>query len=278
MKKIILAYVPVLHRGYLDLFRKYGGPENGLCVFGKELIGEFDSLRKDIRAIDPNEAVIAIRALDILGSVKTADAASLNVFSQTRQELIMPEEDICHELAERYLGNCPISFESVFLRWDSKKPLEQKGVVPDEVIPLNDLNRIFFSVASSEAEKSSDWWRQVGAVLAREGEMLLSAFNHHVPSHRMPYFLGDPRATSHKGLDIEISTAFHAEASLIATAAKNGIVLEGASLYTTTFPCPPCAKLIAYSGIKELFFREGYAMVDGQEILRSQGVKVVLVE
>ena len=37
----------------------------------------------------------------------------------------------------------------------------------------------------------------------------------------------------------------HAEARLIAAAAREGRATAGAVLYVTDFPCPPCAKLIA---------------------------------
>ena len=52
MKNVILAYIPVLHSGYVKFLKKYGGSESQLYVFGSELIGLFDPLRKDIRALD----------------------------------------------------------------------------------------------------------------------------------------------------------------------------------------------------------------------------------
>ncbi|NCS97095.1 MAG: deoxycytidylate deaminase, partial [Candidatus Pacebacteria bacterium] len=82
----------------------------------------------------------------------------------------------------------------------------------------------------------------------------------------------DPRNSFHKGEHIELSTAIHAEAALIADAAKKGISLEGTQLYVTTFPCPACAKLIACSGITKLYFSEGYSMLDGEKILNDAGV------
>jgi dCMP deaminase len=46
-------------------------------------------------------------------------------------------------------------------------------------------------------------------------------------------------------------------------------------MYVTDFPCPPCAKLIAAAGISRLYFREGYAVLDGQDVLDAAGVEVV---
>ena len=41
--------------------------------------------------------------------------------------------------------------------------------------------------------------------------------------------------------------------------------------------CPPCAKLIAGAGVAKLYFREGYAVLDGEDVLEAAGVEVVRV-
>jgi dCMP deaminase len=65
---------------------------------------------------------------------------------------------------------------------------------------------------------------------------------------------------------------------LIAEAAREGISTKGAVVYVTDFPCPPCAKLIAGAGISRLYFRTGYAVLDGEDVLAEAGVEVVRVE
>lgn len=45
----------------------------------------------------------------------------------------------------------------------------------------------------------------------------------------------------------------HAEANAIATAARNGVKLDGTSMVTTLFPCNECAKLIVQAGITKIF-------------------------
>jgi dCMP deaminase len=49
-------------------------------------------------------------------------------------------------------------------------------------------------------------------------------------------------------------------------------------MYVTDFPCPPCAKLIAVAGVERLYFREGYAVLDGQDVLAAAGVDLVRVD
>ena len=103
----------------------------------------------------------------------------------------------------------------------------------------------------------------------------LSATNVHHPHPLSPYLVGDPRANLHKGVGLELSTATHAEARLIGEAARAGKATEGATMFVTDFPCPPCAKLIAAAGIAKLYFIEGYAVLDGQDVLDAAGVEIV---
>ena len=106
----------------------------------------------------------------------------------------------------------------------------------------------------------------------------MKVHNHAVPSEMMPYVEGDPRSDFSKGVNIELSTSFHCEAQLIAEAARKGVSLEDAELYVTTFPCPVCARLVAYSGIKKLYYADGYGVLDGERVLKSQGVEIIFVD
>jgi dCMP deaminase len=100
----------------------------------------------------------------------------------------------------------------------------------------------------------------------------------HEPHRLSAYAAGDPRSNFFKGVGLELSTATHAEARLIAQAARDGVASNGAVMYVTDFPCPPCAKLIAVAGIKRLYFRTGYAVLDGQDVLEAAGVELVRVD
>jgi len=55
-------------------------------------------------------------------------------------------------------------------------------------------------------------------------------------------------------------------------------ILSGADFYVTVFPCPDCTKLIAFSGVKRLFFKGGHASLDGVDILKAKGVEIIKVE
>ncbi len=129
------------------------------------------------------------------------------------------------------------------------------------------------------SEKSEDFWRQVGAiVLPSDSDKQIEGFNHHLPYWQNLYIFGDPRSNFNPGENPEVYTSIHAEASIIARAAKNGISLDGASLYVTTFPCPNCARLILEAGIKKVYYKEGYSVIDARNLFKTAGIDIVLVK
>ncbi len=277
-KKVIIAYVPVVHQGYIDFLRRLEGRVEAILLFGPEIIKKFDHLsRKDLRAVDPSLVALSLREVGFSVPISLCtESVLVSIAVNEAVKVIMPDEYECYMLAEMF-ALVAVEYEKVFLRWHQGNILAQNEVAPDSVTTMEEFDRLMMAKASIQAERSLDWWRQVGAVLVRDEEIILSAYNQHVPDERIPYVIGDPRACFKKGLSIELSTAVHAEAGLIAEAARRGICTEGCSLYVTTFPCPPCAKLVAYSGIKKLYFQEGYSMLDGEDILRHQDVEIVQV-
>lgn len=66
----------------------------------------------------------------------------------------------------------------------------------------------------------------------------------------------------------------HAEQNIISFCARNGISTNGTILFVTLSPCTTCAKLIAQSGIKEVYFTELYRDSSGVEFLESLDVKI----
>jgi dCMP deaminase len=55
------------------------------------------------------------------------------------------------------------------------------------------------------------------------------------------------------------------------------VPVAGADLYTTTFPCPACARLIAEAGFRRCYFAGQYSVLDGEQVLRSAGVRLIWV-
>lgn len=271
---ILITYVASPHGGYLKFFRKYAGSE--LCIMGETLIAEFSQLTRHLPGNKPADAVRMIKALRIFKRVSIIERDDLVHFVGMR--IVMPDEDVAHALYERYLVGNEVTFDGTWkLRWDWKNSTFHK--VPEGEIRVSDseLDQAFMNKAFEASVQSPDWWRQVGAVLARDGETLLVAYNMHLPSDQMAYVCGDPRSNFSAGEHIDATLSLHAEAGLIAEAARRGMSTAGCDMYVTTFPCVPCAGSISAAGIKRLFYRNGYSLIAGADSLRAKGVALYRV-
>jgi deoxycytidylate deaminase len=68
---------------------------------------------------------------------------------------------------------------------------------------------------------------------------------------------------------IEFTRCLHAEQAAIVSAARTGVALAGATLYTTTFPCHECTKFIVGAGIVEVQYIEPYPKSMAGELYRD---------
>lgn len=121
----------------------------------------------------------------------------------------------------------------------------------------------FMLLAKLAATRSTCYSRPVGAVIARDKRVLATGYNgappgtwHCIdkaecywrqPEHHVPGV--DPR---------ELSRAIHAEMNAIAHAARNGISIAGATLYTTLSPCTNCFKALISAGIVKVNYEYIY--------------------
>lgn len=271
---MLIAFVPVLHRGYIDFFQKYPGATLG--ILGLDVIEQFTSLARDCRTLTPDTTKSLVEQLGIFSHVRVLSTNDLEAMSSREDSVVMPDEEVSRALAERYFPH-RATFVSVFLRWD-KMPTTRENIVPPERIISHDaFVQEIMQQALDEAQKSADWWRQVGTVFLKDGRVISQGHNHHLPTDFHLAFNGDPRTSFNAGERIDISTAIHAEASTIAQCAKQGISLEGASAFVTTFPCPNCARLLAESGIKKVYYNQGYSLLDAEEIFKANEIEIVLV-
>ncbi len=273
--KILIAYVPVLHRGYEDFFSRHLNAE-ALLLFGPETITKFEWLKKDLRCLDPLLTVEAIRSWNIFPKVLLLDNVSKSWIAETSTVIVMPDETECHMLAESEFQGLPVIFESVNLRYDKKKTESTSEIEAVEVTDQEALSMM--EIAEGLRPNSPDWWLQVGALSVKDGSVQIVGWNEHFPTSREALFMGDPRSNYGRGINIELSLAVHAEPVVIGKAAAEGIALAGSDFYVTTFPCPPCARLISETHIRRLFFRRGYAILDGDSSLRQKGVEIFRVK
>lgn len=274
-----IVYIPVFHEGYRQFFAETK-PDQVWVLNRSMMSSQFEYLRKDIRALAAVEIIAMLEALKVApvidGLHTQAEIVALITESPSTTRFVVTDDEIGRWIEQEFLDGKTVARYTPFLRWDTAKATAQQTIVTKKITA--DAVQKMFALADVKAQQSSDWWRQVGAAVAKDGRLLLSAHNTHLPTEHEPYFSGDGRALFHKGEHIDTTSAIHAEAKVVAQAARQGIPLEGAEMFVTTFPCPPCAKLIATAGITKLYFREGYALFDGETILKTAGVEIIRVE
>lgn len=273
--QLIAAHIPVIHRGYLDLINTF--PDTPVGIFDGSITEQFDYLRKDIRTIPPEVTVDILKGIGrpafLLGAKSLESLIRLG-----NRQLIMPKDDLSDSLIKQHqTSQTNIQQVPIFLRWDRTNVETNAAIEPDRTIEVTDEIDEIIHLLNNEAEKSTDWWRHVSAALVQNGSIMSTSYNHALPSEYSHYIDGDPRITQKRGSNIEASLFVHAESSLIAKMAKEGRSTEGTSLYVSTFPCPNCAKLIASSGISHCYYLEGYAMLDGFDVMKSAGVEIIKI-
>ena len=279
MTKQVLLYLPVIHAGY-EAFLDRHRDASGILLLGETVIAEFPILAKEIRALAPERAAAYLAASDpALPPVTVVERDDLPA-AVNADRLVIPDEDVTRDVAERYglAARADVTVDRTFLRWDREWSRAGRPVGYHETVHVDEVARRFVARSAELAARSSDWWRQVGAVAVRDGAVVYEAYNCHRPSEYAPYLNGDPRNNFKRGIEIELSTAIHAEAAIVAWAARDGVQLRGADLFVSTFPCPVCARLIAEVGFDRCYFTGPYSMLDGEEILKSAGVQLTWVD
>lgn len=281
-KKVCVAYIPVLHKGYLSFIEeleKQGVEE--LYLVSDDILASHEELdyihRKDrLRAL-PHEVMKGHLAHITTIPIFSLTMESIIGLQHERISLVMPREDINVFIGEMYFGGHPITYENVFLRFNRENIGEEK--IPDtEKITLSDFQKTAIHMALTESEKSADWWRQVGAVLVKDGVIVSKAYNEHMSENELPNIFGDARSLFRKGMNVHYVTTAHAEVSLIGEAAKKGMCTEGTEVFITDFPCPYCARLFAKAGIKKIYYLKGYAVLEGDDFFKEMGIETVKVD
>ncbi len=280
-KKVAIAYIPVLHKGYVAFVEALAqeGVE-ALHLISDEILASHEELdyinRKDrLRAVD-HEVMKTLLAQTTSIPVESLTIAEVFALHESRASLVVPKEDISTHIIETYFGGHAVEYKNVFLRRNRENVGETDEPQASKIL-LTDFEKEIMGKVIVEAEKSADWWRQVGAALVHNGKLISIAHNEHMPEKELPNIIGDTRALFKKGINVNYVTAAHAEVGVIGEAARKGITTEGASLFVTDFPCPYCARLIAKSGIKKIYFMEGYAVLGGDEFFSDMGIEVIQV-
>lgn len=273
MKTVLVCDVPVLHKGYINLFERHQQMVSSIYLLGEAMREAGKFYHEEIRALPPVTVRACVKALDIFELVEILDEEPSEWLRQ--QRIIATNDSLTQRIVEKYFAGSEVVTDTAFLRWDEKNVAAMRDL-QYTVASSEEEDRRMIELAKSVANNSSDYWRHIGGVVVLpDGKIGGTGFNCHVPSEHLPYAFGDPRDHIKAGVNPEIATVLHAEQWIITQAARK--VLEGSDLYLTMFPCAMCAKQVAYSGIRRLFFETGHVNLNGEDVLRSQGVEIIQV-
>ena len=128
----------------------------------------------------------------------------------------------------------------------------------------------FMNIAKEVATRSTCDRKHVGAVVVRDKSILATGYNGSVRG------LGHCDDEGHLMEDGHCVRTVHAEANAIVQAARNGMRIDGGSIYVTASPCWGCFRLIANAGIVRIVFGEFYR--DPKIFEMSQALKIDLVD
>lgn len=132
------------------------------------------------------------------------------------------------------------------------------------------LTEYFVGHAQLAAARGTCDRAKVGAVLVRDKRVIAEGYNGAPPKQKHCSEVGCDDAGRGGGC----GRTTHAEANVIAFAAKHGIRTDGATMYTTMSPCVDCAKLIVAAGIVHVHYNIRYRDPAGENLLVDCGVGV----
>jgi len=127
-------------------------------------------------------------------------------------------------------------------------------------------------IAGDVATRATCDRKHVGALLVRDRTILSTGYNGSIRG--MPH-CDDAGHMLENGHCV---ATIHAEANSILQAAKNGVRIEGADIYTTASPCWPCFKLIANSGLKRIVYGEFYRDERIFDVAKKLGIELLEVK
>lgn len=146
------------------------------------------------------------------------------------------------------------------------------------VDPRPSMDHVLLEMAEAMSRRGTCGRARVGVVVALDGRVCSTGYN------GAPAGIGhcrhpvDERSADRPADAPACATAVHAEANAVSFAARHGVALAGATLYTTLSPCVPCAQLVINAGITRVVYAVGYRSTDGLRLLEEANLLVQSID
>lgn len=139
----------------------------------------------------------------------------------------------------------------------------------------------FLGIAEAVSRRGTCNRKHVGAVLVNSDtrSILATGYGGSAP--------GEPHCddVGHDMVDGHCIRTTHAEINAIAQAARSGTRVDGATLYTNTFPCWPCFKALLSAGVRRVVSADTYrrdprvdAAVERSSTKFGREIEIVIVK
>ncbi len=135
-----------------------------------------------------------------------------------------------------------------------------------------DWPHYFMNIAREVATRATCDRRHVGALIVRDKNILSTGYNGSIRSQPHCDDVG------HDMVNGRCVRTVHAEANAIIQAARHGVRIDGADIYTTASPCWDCFKLIANGGIVRVFFQDFYRESKSFQVAAEMGIQLIRIE
>tara|TARA_R110000868_G_scaffold104740_2_gene288715 strand:- start:111 stop:668 length:558 start_codon:yes stop_codon:yes gene_type:complete len=119
---------------------------------------------------------------------------------------------------------------------------------PNGTRPMSERwNKHFFRLAREVAALSKDPTTRVGAVAVDHDRRILATGYNGLPRGVTDH------AERYENRETKLLMVVHAEANIVADAARRGVSLKDCTLYVTHSPCSHCAGLLIQAGVGKIF-------------------------
>lgn len=222
------------------------------------------------------EAPLEVRFARIQKRARPGDPTDLEEFRRCEERELISEDPAAQQLLQTFaMRDFVIENDSDLadLRAKVVKVFREAA----KALKRPTWDEYFMKIAEVVASRSSCVKRRVAAVIVKDRRIISTGYN------------GTPRGTRNcneggcerclsltpSGQALHDCLCSHAEENAIVQAAYHGVVLQGATIYSTFAPCLICTKMIINAGISEVVYRSPYPLPpEAQRLLEEAKVKV----
>jgi len=129
----------------------------------------------------------------------------------------------------------------------------------------------FMGLAIAASKRSTCDRAFVGAIIVKDKDVISTGYNGSPP--------GLPHCddVGHFMVEDHCSRTIHAETNAILRAARNGVSIKGATIYTTHSPCLNCAKMIIGAGIVKVVSKQIYRDSTALNLISEANITNVVI-